>query len=435
MDNVQTLDKDGDTGGGQADVHASTIARAPALGGDERRMHVRAYNFWVSLLQGRPLPSIDALDPARARDFSDHGVLLDFTDDPADPAISYLGAALRAEGDIAADIAHISNVPERSLLARLTDHYLQILENRAPIGFEAEFVNARGNNTLYRGILMPFSSDGLVIDHVYGVINWKEVSAAPAADAAPKTTATVAGSRDTPATPSWADGPGAQLPAPQLLDPPASPWSTEGIEAPQPLAASGDEDGLADCLAAARNTADMLHSAEVRTRSALYRAIGLAYDFACAAEKSPGEYARLLAGAGIRVQRRAPMTAVAKLVFGSDYDKTRLTEFATVLAHGRRQGLASGAMRRLLEGQEGGLKAIVATERAVRRPQQGPTPAASARAVLRSAEPRVTIDLPCGESEFILLIARRDGDGRAAVVGQVPEDAALMDRAIRRLPR
>jgi hypothetical protein len=35
-------------------------------------------------------------------------------------------------------------VPSRSLLSRLTDHYLQIIANSAPIGFEAEFVGQRG---------------------------------------------------------------------------------------------------------------------------------------------------------------------------------------------------------------------------------------------------------------------------------------------------
>ena len=28
------------------------------IGTDERRMHVRAYNYWVSLLEGRDFPSI-----------------------------------------------------------------------------------------------------------------------------------------------------------------------------------------------------------------------------------------------------------------------------------------------------------------------------------------------------------------------------------------
>ena len=76
------------------------------------------------------------------------------------PTIAFLGRALRAECALDTAIRHIGEVPSRSLLSRLTDHYLQIIANRAPIGFEAEFVSQRGHNTLYRGILMPLSSDG-----------------------------------------------------------------------------------------------------------------------------------------------------------------------------------------------------------------------------------------------------------------------------------
>lgn len=52
---------------------------------------------------------------------------------------------------------------------------MQILANQAPIGFEAEFVNQRGSTILYRGILLPFSSDDHAIDF-NGVINWKELA-------------------------------------------------------------------------------------------------------------------------------------------------------------------------------------------------------------------------------------------------------------------
>src|SRR5206468_303766 len=63
-----------------------------------------------------------------------------------------------------------------SLLSRLTDHFMQIIANRAPVGFEAEFENPRGESLCYRGILMPFSSDGDSIDFIYGVINWKHLN-------------------------------------------------------------------------------------------------------------------------------------------------------------------------------------------------------------------------------------------------------------------
>ena len=55
-------------------------------------MHVRAYNYWVSLLEGRDFPSIEDLEPGDLEDFSGHSVLLDFTCGGDNPAIPYIGA-------------------------------------------------------------------------------------------------------------------------------------------------------------------------------------------------------------------------------------------------------------------------------------------------------------------------------------------------------
>src|SRR5688500_7452503 len=122
-----------------AAAEASAADVVAAIGTDERRMHVRAYNYWVSLLEGRDFPSIEDLDPANITDFAPNSVLLDFTGGRGNPATPYIGTAIRAECDVGDEIRHIAQVPSRSLLSRLTDHYMQIIANRAPIGFEAEF--------------------------------------------------------------------------------------------------------------------------------------------------------------------------------------------------------------------------------------------------------------------------------------------------------
>src|SRR6476469_1592020 len=154
---------------------ASSNSIAMEIGNDERRMHVRAYNYWVSLLSDRDFPSIEDLEPGEVSDFAETSVLLDFTCGGDNPAIPYVGTAIREECALEDDMRTIADVPGRSLLSRLTDHYMQIIANRAPVGFEAEFENPHGNSICYRGILMPFSSDGESIDFIYGVINWKRV--------------------------------------------------------------------------------------------------------------------------------------------------------------------------------------------------------------------------------------------------------------------
>ncbi|HEY5710509.1 MAG TPA: hypothetical protein VIT38_01330 [Allosphingosinicella sp.] len=401
------------------------IERPPEIGVDERRMHVRAYNYWVSLLSGRPYPSIGDVDPHTIEDFSPHTVLLDFSKDHDNPEIAFLGRALRAECALAADIRHISQVPSRSLLSRLTDHYLQIIANCAPIGFEAEFVGQRGLNTLYRGILMPLSSDGLSIDFIYGVINWKEVADhETASEIHGEVGRAIAASPAASDCQVWADGPNADYVEPSMATSDAAADASNLSLWPESL-------GLADRLCNARDGAEEAIHARQRSRATLYRALGLAYDFALAAEAAPEEYAELLEDSGMKAQKRAPMTPIVKLVFGLHYDKTRLTEFAAALSWAAREGVPAGALAERIEKHDGGLKGVVAAERAARRPAPKPDRWAEIRAALHSAPPLARVDIQvAGDDEFVLFVARREADG-FAVVAPVA-DPKLVDQAIRK---
>jgi hypothetical protein len=432
---------------------------AAAIGTDERRMHVRAYNYWVSLLDGRDFPSIEDLEPDDVADFSPHSVLLDFTCGGENPAMPYLGAAIRDECGLDDDMRTIAQVPSRSLLSRLTDHYMQIIANRAPIGFEAEFDNQRGENICYRGILLPFSSDGDTIDFIYGVINWKRVDGAEVEtpvsapieaepdvlelDSAVEVADDTAFEAPADEEPRWdgheepetpAEEPVSEtaepVPAPHFTweDGPLADADEEATELPE--VALDPDAGLADRLWAARETAESVKAGEGRTRVALYRALALAYDFAIAAEATPDEYAELLEESGVKAQARAPMTPIVKLVFGVDYDKARLTEFAAALSYARRQNVATGAFQDFIEKQHGGLKALVAAERQARRPEPKPdTRGEVARARLRTVTPISLADLSSTQ-EFAVVVTRRAADGRHEPVA-VLDDEALIERAIR----
>ncbi|MGQ0587923.1 MAG: PAS domain-containing protein [Sphingosinicella sp.] len=393
------------------------MERPPEIGIDERRMHVRAYNYWVSLLNGRPYPAIHDLDPQNIEDFGPHSVLIDFSQDEHDPQIAFLGRALRAECGLDQAIYAVGQVPSRSLLSRLTDHYLQIIANCAPIGFEAEFVGQRGHNTLYRGILMPLSSNGEAIDFIYGVINWKEIAdSATVRELAEQVDRAIAA----PPAAVWADGPNAD----------AEVHDAEVAEDDATLSLWPDA-CLADRLVIARDSAGEAAAADQRSRAALYRALGHAHDFALAAASDPEAYAELLDDAGIKAQARAPMTPVVKLVFGATYDKTRLTEYAAALSWAAREGVPAGALAARSEAFEGGLKGIVAAERAARPPAPKADRWDEIRARLHSARPLAKVDIEvAGDGEFVLLVGRREADG-IAIVAPV-SDARLVDQAIRK---
>lgn len=550
-----------------------------AIGQDERRMQVRAYNHWASLLGENMFPDIEDLDPAGLPDFGPHSVLLDFSYGIDNPAVRFLGDKLAQECTAdGAIITRLSDVPPRSLLSRITDHYMQILANQAPIGFEAEFVNHAGVAILYRGILLPFSSDNETIDFIYGVINWKEMADQLTADEllleidqaleldteleledeiaeepAPRVADPVTDWADSPAhedeaglavpeasdyndfAPDFAglaasdaaSGEDADLPdfSQYALDDPDEEYDEdegEGenvgynfasladyIEAPakkaidltaleplpftdeapapdygfvpepeatfvpepepvpvydaveesEELAVADQVDdadeayetsavfaddlpedaGLYDCLAAARELARAADSTEDRSRSALYAAVSRAYDFSLAANQAPEDYAELIADAGLTVQERAPMTPVVKLVFGHDYDKTRLTEYAAVLTHAHRLRLERGSLADYLAATEGGVKAIVKAERRLRREEQG-KPVEDAHAVrealaqaLRALEAITLEELDGAGPEFALAVIRRDEIGCAEILGEVPEDIALIERAARKM--
>ena len=611
-------DADIDPHGHDPDDDGEALAETPpsTVGQDERRMQVRAYNFWASLLDNRNYPSIEDLDPSNLPDFGPNSVLLDFSAGVDNPAVPFLGEKLAEEcGTESSHIANLDDVPSRSLLSRITDHYMQILANQAPIGFEAEFVNQDDHIVLYRGILLPFSSDDDTIDFIYGVINWKELADQNTSDALmlevdqslerslaededADDANTVEEEKFPPApefnrqqVDGWADGPedsdedsdlveddaaaddriltprfatiGApvrdddngmsELPEPRfglrrtvdmikppVIDPdddtpldlgsfvetdsdepedlsiyapnygdteeselvehasygsltggyadsdeedeyedededvgaydtsgdddaPPVPdaYEPEPGEASEPdfvvaaeqtdaIASEGDaalaadpadrdDMGLADWLASARELAQRAMGSEERTRHALYGAIGRAYDFSIAAEENPGDFEQIVAEAGLTVQERAPMTPVVKLVFGADYDKTRITEYATALSHGHRLGLPRGTLSRYLSETKGGLKAVVREERKLRRAEKGEAVEENEgvrEAIadqLRELDPIAFDDIPMDGAEFAVVMVRREADGRISVLGEVPEDVPLLERAARKL--
>jgi hypothetical protein len=474
MDNLRGhfSDDGGSNGPDYGDDETGRELPPLAIGQDERRMQVRAYNLWASLLDDRQFPSVDQLDPEGLPDFGPFSVLLDFTAGIEDPQIRYLGDELAEECGGGGLIRRLSDVPSRSLLTRITDHYMQILANQAPIGFEAEFVNQRTQTVLYRGILLPFSSDGIAIDFIYGVINWKELAdqqttdelmleidqALEARPEPPREMAPLTAWADGPAdgsglydfntAPDVADGPIA-WPEPAFGDADRLPERSMPAFVPAAVfldnddladEGSGYEDdmGLADWLASARELAQVAKGNEDRSRHALYAAIGRAYDFSIAAAQAPEDFRELLEDAGLTMQDRAPMTPVVKLVFGGDYDKTRLTEYATAIGHAHRVGLERGALADYLIKAPGGLKGIVTSERRLRREENGKPlaerekPREALARKLRTLDHGSLAHVATQGSEFALLIARRLESGEVVLLGEV-EDVPLLERAARHL--
>jgi hypothetical protein len=409
------------------------------LTGRERRVSVRAYNYWASLLAGREFPSVADLSANDIEAFRDTSILLDFSRDINKPVLRYVGKLLREECGLSLSALKPEDVPGRSLLSRLTDHYLEILANRAPIGFEAEFNNLRGALSMYRGILMPLSDDGSTINFIYGVISWKELVGAAAAEAPTKTDhdddddALELGTAQTPIVNQDA--------APLTLHEPAPQEPDEPFELTAPAGDDAVLTQLADLLSEARDAAEAVHTSEGRSRAALYEALDRAYQFSHVAQSHPVAYAEVLADAGLTMQDRAPFTPMVKLVFGAAYDKTRLTEYAAALSYATREAIAPDAFKPFLDASDGGLKAIVQAERSARAAAKGNQridKAETARDKLRQATSLGSIIAPEASDghEYCLLVGRRKaGTNEIDIVAVAQEQQALIDGVLRRLPK
>jgi hypothetical protein len=519
----------------------------PVMGeGRERRVSVRAYNYWASLLAGRDFPSVSDLNANDISGFRDSSILLDFTLSAEKPVLRYIGKGLRDESGLSTTEIAPEEVPGRSLLSRLTSHYLEIIANRAPIGFEAEFVNTRGKLTMYRGILLPLSDDGQNINFIYGVISWKEeASNAETADArmaleksaskpiqnvddifdlSKKPAPVVANTAEedsadddaldlvetadadddalelTEADAAEAHSADSEMPddvlaltdvdqsdvdhedaalelveeapadtADDVLDlgaPEVAPelaqelsplpadddldsadildLSSEPVHAPEPTLAQIDEDAvtrLADRLSAARDAAEQIKTADSRTRSALYDALAEALSFHEEAAADPVSFAVLLDDAGLKMQDRAPFTPTVKMIFGVDYDKTRLTEYAAALSYAHREGVAPADFRDYLDRFSGGLKGIVAAERQARAMAQGNQRvdrAAEARVALAQGDVLATVGLAnvaLSEDGYVLLVGRRNASGGIDVVAAAPPHKQTLDMVLRQLAK
>lgn len=364
--------------------------------GRERRMNIAAYNYWEGLLADRPFPAVADLDPEALQPFSRNALLIDFTKGYEEPVLRYVGPDLRKESGFHQDDSDPTNVPRGTVLSRLTDHYLEILANRSPVGFEAEFNHRNGVHVMYRGILMPLSDDGENINFIYGVVSWRSDGEI---------------SRDVPD-------------AVLALE--------DTVETDHDLVA---------LLERGRAAAERFNASDQRSRAALYETLDFAHLFACAAQKSPRAYEELLKETGLKVQKRAPFTPIIKLVFGLGHDKTRVAEYATVLAHADRHNVVPGDFQAFVDDFDGGLKAVVAEERRARRGEQAPQRQSELEAAMEAArdiEALGHINLPdCeGDDEFVLIVARRNliRDGYD-IIGRDPCSATQVQHAIRRFTK
>ena len=332
------------------------------VGQQERRLQVRAYNFWTSLLGDRALPAFADIGAPESRDFAPYSIILDFSGDTDDAAITFLGERIAEQCAGAARIERLSDVPVQSLLACIAERCPQIRNSGAPIGFEAEHVSPGGNAYLSRGILLPFAGDDGAIDHVWGALNWKEVADASITAALHQEFGRAIADSPPPSLEAtlltdWADGP--------VTADAAEAGPTEANEADTRSPRSDDPQTILDLVSEAREHAAAAQIAEDRAREQLHQALGLAHDLALAFDAALDRQALgdAIEYAGLGLPVRSPQSAALRLVFGDQPGTSRLAALGTILAHAGRLDLGPGALRCYLDAAPGGIEAVAAAAR------------------------------------------------------------------------
>lgn len=342
----------------------------------ERRLYLRAFRYWESLREGREWPSLKNMSQDALSDFRSRSLLIDVS--PADgPIIRYVGEDFeqRLGGRVAAGTPY-SELPVGSFLKHVADEYHEAMARYSAIYYEGEVLEPGNIKVSYRGSFMPFSDDGENIRFLYSVVGWQ-------------------------------------------LD-----------EEPQETALDGL---LEDCQQAAK---DIVHL-DGRSRETLYTALAAAFGFYEATLHDPSSLDKLLKKASLKVQKRAPITPLLKLIFGKDYDKTRITEYAAALSYARRNGETPESVSAFFSNTPGGIKGCVKLERKERRAAGGNKTAdafETAKDILRAHEPMAFEDVDV-EDEFGLVLIRKDENGDLVLVKNVSNEEANIESIVKRCSR
>ena len=140
--------------------------------GQEQRITFQLYQYWFDIAANNGIPPLTALKPEIIDPYRNNMVLINLQSQDEEPTLQIIGDLLNDDIGTTEEIKYVSDVPRRTLLSRITDHYMEVLGNKSPISFDAEFKNKAGEIILYRGILLPFSDDSENINFILGAIRW-----------------------------------------------------------------------------------------------------------------------------------------------------------------------------------------------------------------------------------------------------------------------
>jgi len=376
--NEQNSDRDTNTDTGL--VGQDDFQSGQEVSSAERRLHMQAFDYWHRLKADRAFPLFSELRAEDLAPFKTHSLLLEFNANGT--VVRFLGDAVSNIVDGQLEIgSYLADFPTSSFASALLEQFSNP-EARTRAA-EFEFIE---EPLSCRGIMLPYSRDGDGPHFVMVVASFRRT----------QPDETVPADSENPDT------------------------NTEALN------------GL---LSAAQRAADTIVHMDNGNRASLYAALASALALYEGAQENAAAYGEILENAGLRAQARAPYTPALKMVFGPDYDKTRITEYAAAISYGVRRGQTSASLADFLAATPGGIKGCVQEERSLKRREAG-TSAHSrqqeAAEILRE-QPAVPLSDIDSEDEFCLLLARRDKNGGVEVLGRPDISKVTLDATVRQL--
>jgi len=403
----------------------------------EKRMTYCLYETWERIAGSNGLPSLKKIRQADIAPFKDNLVLLDRRNVKNQPTFQVIGNKLTDDLDIDLLNKPVTDVPRRTMLSRVPDHYLEVLANRAPIAFEAEFVNRDGEKALYRGVLLPFSDDNKNINFILGGVRWileKNVTLdddkPSIEDLVRSISQGVADSRadEEPEEKSETILPEESETVTEIEDT-AEPLAEDTLkleleEFPEPQPENVEPLTSAQLEANLRQIIGYINKEDAnhnRSRDSLYNILEAIYGFHQTCIQSPNAFTNIVKQHGLKAQKRAPFTPALKMCLGKDYDKTRLTEYAAALGLAQHMNVEISEFQSFIKGFPYGIKGCVKEMRSIKKTGVMSMPVVSKGSSLENAKETLR-DMPTigsvklqkiilggNTNEFCLLLAKRNG--------------------------
>ncbi|MFZ4540299.1 MAG: PAS domain-containing protein [Rickettsiales bacterium] len=140
----------------------------------ERRLGQRLLRYWREKRSIHAMPVENDIDPEELGTDWDYCFLLQSRDvaNVQDYNFTYLGQKIMtAYFDKAIDEHNQFMVGPNAY--RLSNHFARVIETRAPVLDEGEFLTLHGHKVLYRQVLLPLGDDSKPVEAIFGGMNYK----------------------------------------------------------------------------------------------------------------------------------------------------------------------------------------------------------------------------------------------------------------------